>query len=48
MRRNMKKLVLVLVAAGVAAGFAGTSIGGGASHTDQARGHQHLSGKHGS
>ena len=42
MRRNMKKLVVVLVAAGVAAGLAGGSIVGGGSHSYQARGHQYI------
>lgn len=41
MRRNVKKLVLVLVAAGVAAGFGGPSLLGHGSHSYQARGHQY-------
>lgn len=48
MRRNVKKLVLVLVAAGVAAGFGGSSLMGNSSHSYQARGHQHLPPKSGS
>ena len=42
MRRNVKKMVLLLVAAGVAAGFGGSSLLSNGSHSYQARGHQYL------
>ena len=42
MRRNVKKLVLVVVAAGVAAGFGGTAFMNNGSHSYQARGHQYI------